>query len=144
MMSVHDRFDLDNEFNNSWYLFRAVLTFLQVWQFRTYCLRSRIISDQRWFFLSSLIVLFIFEWLDANWSCIFCMSDSRFDSNTMINSTACRSLSNRSNEKRIWFCYFWRSFFLSSTSSIFLIRESAFSFDFSSRYVITKWKFAKN
>jgi hypothetical protein len=107
-------------------------------------LTFRIISDQRWFLLNNLIVLFIFEWLDANWSCIFCMNDNQFNLSIMINSIACRSLSNRSDERRIWFCCFWRSFFLSNTSSIFLINESAFSFDFSNRYVITKWKFARN
>jgi hypothetical protein len=129
---VHDRSNIENEFNNSWYLSRAVLILLQVWQFRTYCLTSRIISDQRWFFFSSFIVLFIFEWLDANWSCISCINDNRFDSNIMINSTACRKLScsNRFENSKIWFYYFWRSFFLFDTFFALLISESAFSFDF--------------
>jgi hypothetical protein len=133
MMFVHNRFDIDNEFNNSWYLSRAVLILLQVWQFWTYCLTSRIISDQRWFLFSSLIVLFISEWLDANWSCIFCMSDSRFHSNIMINLTAYRSLSNRSSDKIIWFYCVCRSSSLSNTSFARLIRASAFSLNFSSK-----------
>ncbi len=130
---VHDRSNIESEFNNSWYLSRIALTLLHVWQFRTYCLTSRIIFDQRWFLFSSLIILFIFEWLDANWSCTSCINDRRFDSNIMINSIACRSLSNRSNDKRIWFCCVWRSSFLSETSFARLIRESAFSLNFSNR-----------
>ncbi len=132
---IHDRSNIESEFNNSWYLSRVVLILLQVWQFRTYCLTSRIISDQRWFLLSSFIVLFTSEWLDANWSCISCISDNRFDSSTMINSTACRNrnCSNRSENNKIWFCCFWRSFFLFDTSFALLISESAFSFDFFDR-----------
>ncbi len=133
IMSIHDRFDIDNQFNNSWYLFRAVLILLQIWQFRTYYLTSRIISDQRWFLFSSLIVLFILEWFDANWSCISCISDSRFDSNIMINSTACKSLSNRSSDKRISFCCVYRLSSLSNTSFARLIKKSAFSLNFSNR-----------
>jgi hypothetical protein len=133
VMFVHDRFDIDNEFNNSWYLFRVILIFLQVWQFQTYYLTFRIIYDQRWFFLNNLIVLFIFEWLDANWSCIFCMNDSRFDSNIMINSIACKSLSNFSNDKKIWFCCVCQSFSLSNISFACLIKKSAFSLNFSNK-----------
>ncbi len=133
VISVHDRSNIESEFNNSWYLSRIALTLLQVWQFRTYCLTSRIIFDQRWFLLSNLIVLFIFEWLDASWSCTSCISDRRFDSSIMINSTACRSLSNRSSDKSVWFCCVWRSSFLSETSFARLIKKSAFSLNFSSR-----------
>jgi c-di-AMP phosphodiesterase-like protein len=114
IMFVYDRSNIDNEFNNSLYLSRVVMNLLQIWQFRMYCFTFRIISDQRWFLLSSLIVLFISEWSNANWSCISCINESRFDSSIMINSTAYRELncSKRSKVNKIWFCCFWQSFLL--------------------------------
>jgi hypothetical protein len=141
---VHDLSNIDNEFNNSWYLFLIALILLQVRQFRMYCFTFRFIFDQRWFLRSSLIVLFTFEWSNANWSCISCIKKSRFDSSIIINSIIYSNLSNRSEDNKIWFCCFWQSFFSFDTSSIRLINESAFSLNFSNRYVMTKWKSVKN
>ncbi len=146
VISIHDRSNIDNEFSSFWYLSRAALNLLHVWQLRIYCFTSRIISNQRWFLLNNLIVLFIFEWSNASWSCIFCIKNSRFDSNIKINSIACRESdwSNCSKSNNIWFCCFWRSFFLLDMFFARLIKNFAFSLNFSNRYEMMKWKSIKN